>query len=45
MSCGKQVDLGPGDIVLDGEPAPFPKGARHSRQFCFMSVVANRLDG
>jgi len=25
MPLGREVDLGPGDIVLDGDPAP-PKG-------------------
>jgi len=25
MSLGREVDLGPGDIVLDGDPAPPPK--------------------
>ena len=29
-----QADLGPGHIVLDGDPAPLP-----------MSIVAKRLDG
>ena len=27
MKLGTQVDLGPGHIVLDGDPAPLPKGA------------------
>ena len=27
MKLGIQVDLGPGHIVLDGDPAPLPKGA------------------
>jgi len=36
------VDLGPGDIVLDGDPTP-PKG--HIPNFWPMSVVAKRLDG
>jgi len=26
MKLGMQVDLGPGHIVLDGDPAPLPKG-------------------
>jgi len=37
MPLGGEVDLGPGDIVLDGDPAP-AKG--HS--FRPMPVVANR---
>jgi len=32
MKLGKQVGLGHGHIVLDGDPAPLPKGER-SRQF------------
>jgi len=31
MPLGTEVGLGPGDIVLDGDPAPFQKG--HSPQF------------
>jgi len=30
MKLGMQVGLGPGHILLDGDPAPFPKG--HSPQ-------------
>jgi len=26
MKLGMEVDLGPGQIVLDGDPAPLPKG-------------------
>jgi len=25
MSLGSEVNLGPGDVVLDGDPAPVPK--------------------
>ena len=28
MKLGKQVGLDPGHIVLDGDPAPLPKGAQ-----------------
>ena len=28
MKLGTQVGLGPGHIVLDGDPAPSPKGAQ-----------------
>ena len=28
MPLGKEVDLGPGDTVLDGDPAPQWKGAQ-----------------
>jgi len=34
MSLGREVVLGPGHIVLDGDPAPPPKGA----QFRSMSI-------
>jgi len=42
MPLGREVGLGPSDIVLDGDPAlPSPnKGA-----FWPMSIVAKRLDG
>jgi len=46
MPLGKEVDLDPGDIVLDGDPAPPKKG--HSTplpNFRRMSIVAKRLDG
>jgi len=34
MPLGKEVGLGPGDIVLDGGPAPSRKGAvGHGPQF------------
>jgi len=38
------VGLGPGHIVLDGDPTPLPQKG-HSPQFWPMSVVAKRLDG
>jgi len=38
-----KVDLGPGHIVLDGNPVPPPKG--HTPNFRPVSVVAKRLDG
>jgi len=28
MKLGMEVDLGPGQIVLDGDPAPPPKGVQ-----------------
>jgi len=41
MPLGMEVGLDPGDIVLDGDPAPSPKkGARP--QFCPMSIVVKR---
>ena len=42
---GMQVGLGPGHIVLDGDPAhPPPKGGR-APNFWLMSTVATQLDG
>jgi len=45
MSHGREVGLGPSDIVLDGGPSsPFPKkGAEPPPNFEFMSIVAKRL--
>jgi len=44
MELGTQVGLGPGLIVLDGDPAaPPPKG--HSPNFQPISVAAKWLDG
>jgi len=43
MPVGTEVGLGPGDIVLDGDPAPPIKG--HSlRTLRPMSIVAKRLE-
>jgi len=41
-----EVDLGPGDFVLDGDPAPLPqKGAKLPPNFWSVSLVAKRLVG
>jgi len=40
-----QVGLGPGNIVLDGDPATPKKRAQPLPNFWPMSVVAKRLDG
>jgi len=48
MPLGMEVGLGPGDIVLDGDPArPPPKGEGRTPHFSahIMSVVAKRVDG
>jgi len=47
MKLSTEVGLGPGHIVLDGDPAPLPKGAqpRTAPNFRPMSVVAKWLDG
>ena len=43
MPLGTEVDLGPGHIVLDGDPAPSPpKGAQHPPSFRPMSIVAKQ---
>jgi len=39
MPLGMEVDLGPGHIVLDGDPAPPVKG-HSSPLFLPMSIVA-----
>jgi len=41
MKLGMEVGLGPGNIVLDGDPAP-PKGLQQPPSFWPMSVVAKR---
>ena len=45
MKLGMQVGLGPGDIVLDGDPAPPPKKGSGAPNFRPMFIVAKRLDG
>ena len=42
MKFDTEIDLGPGHIVLDGDPAP-PTGAQLP-SFRPMSVVAKRLE-
>jgi len=37
---GMEVDLGPGQIVLDGDPNPPVKGAQQPPSFRPMSIVA-----
>jgi len=43
MALGTEVGLGPGDVVLDGDPAPPKRGT--APNFQSMSVVAKRLHG
>ena len=43
MPLGTEVGLGPGDIVLDGDPAALKSGT--APNFGLMSVVAKWLDG
>ena len=43
MPFGTEVGLGPGHILLDGDPAPPPrKGHSSALQFSAMSIVAKR---
>ena len=45
MPLGMEEGLGPGDFVLDGDPAPLPKKGRSSLpNFRPISIVAKRLD-
>jgi len=48
MSRGMELGIGPGDFVLDGDPAPLPqkgeRGAEPPPNFRPMFIVAKRLD-
>jgi len=44
MPLDTEVGLSPGDIVLDGDPAP-PKKAHSTPHFSPMSLLVKRLDG
>jgi len=44
MLLGTGIGLGPGDIVLDGDPAP-QKSYSPPPNFRPMSIVAKRFDG
>ena len=45
MALAIEVGLGPGHIVLDGNPAPLPeKGGSALPQFSAHFIVAKRLD-
>jgi len=45
MPLGTEVNLGPGDVVLDGVAAPPKRGTAPPPSFRPMSIVAKRLDG
>ena len=46
MPLDMEVGLGPGDFVLDGDPAPLPKrGGGTLPNFRPIFIVAKRLDG
>ena len=42
MPLGREVGLGPSDILLDGDPAPVPKKEAQPSNFWPMSVVGER---
>jgi len=44
MPLGREVGLGPSDILLDGDPAAVSKRRHNPPIFWPMSVVAKRLD-
>jgi len=46
MALGMEVGLGPGHIVLDGDPAPLPQkeDGDTAPNFRPISIVAKRLD-
>ena len=44
MPLGTEVGLGPGNIVLDGDPAPPPLKGHSPPNFRPLSVVAKRLN-
>jgi len=45
MKLGVHVGLGPGHIVLDGDPAPLAQKGAETPSFRPISVVAKWLDG
>jgi len=44
MPLGMEVDLGTGDIVFVGDPAPSPHGKRHSSPSLFIPCLLLRYD-
>ena len=44
MPLSTEVGLNPGNIVLDGDPAPLPKKGTEPPNFWPISVVAKWLD-
>jgi len=45
VPLGTEVNLGPGDVVLDGVAAPPAPKSGSAPSFRFISIVAKRLDG
>jgi len=43
MALGMEVGLGPGHIVLDGDPALLPKGGASPLNFRPIHILAKRL--
>jgi len=44
MALGMELGLGPGHIVLDGDPAPLPKEEAEPLNFRPILIVTKRLD-
>ena len=44
LALGMEVDLGPGHIVLDGDPAPHSRKGAEPPNFRPIFIVAKRLD-
>jgi len=44
-SLGMEIGLGPGDFVLDGDPAPPPQKGTEPPNFQTMFIVTKQLDG
>jgi len=45
MALGKEVGLGPVDIVLDGDTSPLPKKGGRAPSFRPIFIVAKRVHG
>ena len=45
MSLGMELGLGPGDFMLDGDPAPPPKKGERSPQFFSAHVYCGQTAG
>jgi len=45
MPLGAEINLGPGDFVLDGDPAPPSQEGGGDPNFRPMSIVAKPMDG
>jgi len=44
MALGMEVGLGPGHVVIDGDPAPPPQKGGRAPDFWRISIVAKWLD-